>query len=213
MNRIVMAVMAVLWAALPASAQDAPATTEREPTEVVDTLHTGLLDIMQRANDLGFAGRAETIGPIVKNSFDIEILGASAIGISVWRTWTDDQKQTYEDTFSRFLIANYAYQFDAFSGQNFQVIDNEGGPKETTLVKSHLVRPDKEPVELTYLTRIRKGRVGIIDVYSDGTISEAARRRSEFATIYRDAGFDGLISSIEKQISDLASGITTPESG
>lgn len=206
MKRIVLAALVLLWTALPVSAQE-------EPAVVVDTLHAGLLDIMQRASELGFNGRAEIIGPIVQDTFDIEILSASAIGISVWRNWSDEQKGTYEDAFGRFLIANYAYQFDGFSGQSFQVIETSAGPKKTTLVKSHLNRPKKEPVELTYLTRVRGDKVGIIDVYSGGTISEAARRRSEFATIYRDSGFDGLISSIEGQISNLQSGVLAPESG
>ncbi len=206
MKRIVLAALVLLWAILPVSAQ-------QEPAFVVDTLHGGLLEIMQRADELGFNGRAEIIGPIVHDTFDIEVLSASAIGISVWRDWSDEQKGTYEDAFGRFLIANYAYQFDGFSGQSFQVIETSAGPKKTTLVKSHLNRPEKGPVELTYLTRLRRDKVGIIDVYNGGTVSEAARRRSEFATIYRDSGFEGLIRSIEDQINDLQNGVPAPESG
>ena len=217
MNRVVMALLMVVWAAQSAFGQDdAAEPTESEmraPSEVVDSLHAGLLDIMQRANQLGFAGRLETISPVVNESFDIQILAASAIGLPVWRTWDDEQKAIYSETFGRFLTANYAHQFDAFSGQSFEVINVENGPKETTLVKSNLNRPDKEPVELVYLMRARKGKVGIIDVYSDGSVSEAARRRSEFATIYRDSGFQGLITSIEGQIAELESGVTPAESG
>ncbi len=216
MNRVVDVALAILLSSQVALAQDdtdSVASADRDPVAIINTLHAGLLNIMQRAGELGFSGRAEIIGPIVENSFDIEVLSASAVGISIWRTWSDEQRQTYERTFSRFLTANYAYQFDGFSGQNFQVLSTKSGPKETTLVESHLVRPDKDPIRLTYLTRIRKGKAGIIDVYSDGTVSEAARRRSEFATIYRDNGFDGLISSIESQIDDLEKGTPASESG
>lgn len=216
MNRVINVALAILLSSQVALAQDdtdSAASADRNPVAVIDTLHGGLLNIMQRAVELGFSGRAEIIGPIVEDSFDIEVLSASAIGISIWRTWSDEQKETYERTFSRFLTANYAYQFDGFSGQSFRVLSTKSGPKKTTLVESHLVRPGKDPVRLTYLTRTSKGKVGIIDVYSDGTVSEAARRRSEFATIYRDSGFDGLISSIESQISDLESGTPAPESG
>lgn len=216
MNRVIDVALAILLSSQVALAQDdtdSAASAAWDSVAVIYTLHGGLLNIMQRAVELGFSGRAEIIGPIVEDSFDIEVLSASAIGISIWRTWSDEQKETYERTFSRFLTANYAYQFDGFSGQSFRVLSTKSGPKKTILVESHLVRPGKDPVRLTYLTRISKGKVGIIDVYSDGTVSEAARRRSEFATIYRDSGFDGLISSIESQIGDLESGTSAPESG
>ena len=216
MKRVAVAIFLVACTIQGALGQDAPETGDAaalSPTEVVDSLHAGLLDIMQRAGELGFAGRRDVIGPIVDSTFDTEVLSASAIGLPIWRTWSDEQKQEYQSVFQRFLTANYAYQFDAYSGQSFEVISNDDGPKDTTLVKSHLVRPNKDAVELIYLTRVRRGKVGIIDVFSDGSVSEAARRRSEFSTIFRDSGFTGLISSIESQISDLESGTPAPEAG
>ncbi len=183
--------------------QGTAATPAGGSSQVVTDLHAGLLDIMQRAGELGFTGRAEIIGPIVEDSFDIEVIAGSAIGLSIWRSWDETQKETYKDAFGRFLTANYAHQFDAFSGQGFEWVSSKPGPKETHLVKTLLTRPEKEPVDLTYLVRLRQGEPGIIDVYSAGSVSEAARRRSEFVAIYRDAGFDGLISSIESQILDL----------
>ena len=39
----------------------------------------------------------------------------------------------------------------------------------------------------------------IADIYVDGTISEVATRRSEFAAILRNQGIDGLIEALNRK--------------
>jgi phospholipid transport system substrate-binding protein len=43
----------------------------------------------------------------------------------------------------------------------------------------------------------------IRDIYLSGAISELATHRSEFATILRTNGIDGLIDSLNKKAADL----------
>jgi phospholipid transport system substrate-binding protein len=43
----------------------------------------------------------------------------------------------------------------------------------------------------------------IADVYLDGTISELATRRSEFAAILRSRGIDGLIEKLNTKANSL----------
>ena len=183
----------------PSWAQDAtgePVGESSRPQQLVEELHAGLLDIMKRGPELGLEGRIAAITPVIKETFDLRILAASSIGTAIWSTWSDEQKDAYVKVFERFLIVNYAHQFKSYSGQSFETLAMSPGPKETFVVKTHLVRRDKEPVELSYLTREREGRMGIIDVYADGT-SEAGRRRSDFNESYRQRGFDALLAEIE----------------
>jgi len=187
------------------AAQDAESEKKQtpEPEELVESLHTGLLQIMKGGEEMGLEGRIDVIGPVVEENFDVTTLGMSSIGLSVWRKWDDDQKRTYISTFRRFLTTNYASQFDNFSGQSFETLEVVRGPKRTKLVKTMLNRPDEDGVSIDYLTRERRGKIGIVDIFLDGSISEAARRRSEFSSVYKDQGFDGLIASIEGLIEDL----------
>ncbi len=196
----VMFFLSVPVQAQEATSEQAQAIPDQRPQQIVGDLHAGLLDIMERGQELGFSGRNDVILPVVQKTFDMEMLAATVIGARHWNSWTQAQKDSYVDAFTRFTSANYARQFDSLTGQKFEFIALEPGPKSTYLVKTHISRPGKEPIELTYLTREREGRVGILDVLLGGRISEAARRRSEFSVIYRDSGFDGLISSIENQI-------------
>ena len=47
----------------------------------------------------------------------------------------------------------------------------------------------------------------ISDIYLDGAISEVATRRSEFATILKNEGIDGLIAALNRK-ADMLTGTT-----
>jgi phospholipid transport system substrate-binding protein len=66
------------------------------------------------------------------------------------------------------------------------------------------VLKDDKPVALNYLLRQTPQGWKIVDIYLDGTISELARRRDEFASIIRTQGVDGLIALLKKKNEELA---------
>ncbi len=210
MMRLTAAALALVLAYnQPLAAEESFEGATSSPSDIVQSLNAGLLAIMKGGEELGFVGRLETITPVVKQTFDLHYLSASTIGKTTWQSWNQDQKNTYTKVFEQFLTANYASQFKSFSGQNFEILDTMTGPKSTILVKTQINRPNKEPVALTYLTREREGKTGIIDIFLAGTISEAARRRSEFGSIYQNQGFSGLIAMLENQVNALTSDSAT----
>jgi phospholipid transport system substrate-binding protein len=75
------------------------------------------------------------------------------------------------------------------------------------MVSSRIVKADGDPVEVDYLMRQEGGGWLISDIYLDGTISEIATRRSEFAAIVRSQGVDGLIAALNRK-ADMLTGTT-----
>jgi phospholipid transport system substrate-binding protein len=72
------------------------------------------------------------------------------------------------------------------------------------MVKSQIIKANGEPVKVHYMMR-RNGETWLIsDIYLDGAISEVATRRSEFATILKTEGVDGLISALNRKAEILA---------
>ena len=72
-------------------------------------------------------------------------------------------------------------------------------------MQTRIVKSNGEPVGINYLMR-RNGEEWLVsDVYLDGTISELATHRSEFASILRDRGVTGLMIALNKK-ADLLSG-------
>jgi len=110
------------------------------------------------------------------------------------------------ESFGRYISAIYADRFDSYDGQKLQVTGEQAAPSGV-MVKSQIIKANGEPVKVDYMMR-RDGEAWLIsDVYLDGAISEVATRRSEFSTIIRNEGVDGLIAALNRK-ADLLTGTT-----
>ncbi len=90
-----------------------------------------------------------------------------------WQSLNPQQQQAFAAAFGEFTVATYANRFDDYS------------------------------VTLNYLMRESDGAWQIIDVFLSGTISELATRRSEFTSILRRDGPDGLLQVLGKRVAEL----------
>ena len=120
-----------------------------------------------------------------------------------WRTATPDDRNRLATAFRRFSTATYASRFSDFSGQSFETLGVEDGPRKTRLVRTEIRRPKDAPVAITYVTRADGRTWRIVDILLDDGISELAVRRSEFRTILKTRGVNGLISSLDKKTKTL----------
>jgi phospholipid transport system substrate-binding protein len=194
------ALLFCLWAPMASAAQANNATTS------IESLHEALLDVMRNATELKYDGRTEKLTPVIPAHFDLAFMAQKAIGRRSWRAASEEEQKLYLETFTRFMVANYAGRFDGFSGQSFQTVGEEPARSETLMVKTQLLDPGQENIELNYRMRKVGEEWKIIDVYMDGTVSELALRRSEFAAVVKRDGFDGLIQALDKKIAKLANG-------
>jgi phospholipid transport system substrate-binding protein len=71
------------------------------------------------------------------------------------------------------------------------------------MVKSQIIKANGEPVKVDYMMRRSGDSWLIADIYLDGAISEVATRRSEFATILKQDGIDGLIAALNRKADTL----------
>lgn len=178
-----------------------PAAAANE-SDTVRSLYDTLLTTMQHGPALGARGRYARIEPVVRRVFDIEYMTRLAVGPE-WARLNETQRQQVAQAFQRYIAAIYAERFDSYSGERLQVTgerSSSGGP----IVTSQIVKSNGEPVNISYLMRNNGGVWQIADVYLDGTISELATRRSEFASILRSSGINGLIQTLNAKADTLA---------
>jgi len=199
-RRATAGVLAALLVCLGAAAE-----SPKTPSQVIDSLHHALLDVMKHATELGYEGRAEKFTPLIPEYFDVSFMARKSVGRH-WKKASEEDQRRFLTTFTRFMVANYAGQFDGYSGQTFETLGAEPARMETVVVKSVLVDPKGDNVELNYRMRELNGAWKIVDIYLDGTVSELALRRSEFSSIVKRESFDGLIAAIDAKIVKLASG-------
>ena len=175
------------------------------PRAVIERFYAALLQSMQNAETLGFSGRYENLAPVLKDSFDLPFMVRVSVG-QYWSGLDAGQQEKLADAFERFTVATYAGRFDGYSGERFEVVGEEPGPRDSMVVKTRLVKADGEPIVLDYL--LRGGATGwrIVDVYLTGRYSELAVRRAEYTSVLGRKGFDALLAAIEERIAALEAG-------
>jgi phospholipid transport system substrate-binding protein len=175
------------------------------PVAAVQSFYDTLLQAMKGGAKLGFNGRRDLLAPAIRRSFDLPLMTRLTTGLE-WQNLSGDDQQKLIAAFSDFSIASYASQFDDYSGERFDVdptpVKTDNGD---VIVKTKLVQPKDDPVQLDYLMRQSTDGWKIIDVYLSGTISQLAARRSEFSTVLRRDGIAALINLLRQKTAQLAS--------
>jgi phospholipid transport system substrate-binding protein len=180
----------------------AVSSAQSSPIAAVESLHAGLLDIMKRAQPLGFNGRFEMIRPVVGRTFDLEFMSSKIVGRE-WKQLSAEEQRIWYEKFQGYLSANYAGNFNGFEGEAFETLGVEDAPRETCVVKTILHVPGSQDVVLNYRLREQDGEWRIIDIYLKGTVSELALRRSDFSAILKEKGFPELTAALDRKIADL----------
>ena len=171
-------------------------------TDTVRSLYDALLATMRNGPALGARGRYAQIEPVVRRVFDIPFMTRLAVGPE-WAGLNEMQRQQVSHAFQRYITAIYAERFDSYAGERLQVTGERQSPGGT-MITSQIIKSNGQPVNINYLMRDNGGVWQIADVYLDGTISELATRRSEFASILRTQGINGLIQALNVKADTLA---------
>lgn len=188
-----------LCAGLALPAQRAAAVPNSGGAATVQTFYSTLLDTMRNGPQLGAQGRYAKLAPAISQSFDIPFMTRLAVGPD-WNTLTPAQQAQVTQAFSRYVVAVWAERFHKYDGEQLRVVGEEASPAGTVIL-SQIVDSAGQPTNINYLMRDNK----IADIYLDGTISELATRRSEFGSILRTQGINGLIQALNSKAAALAS--------
>jgi phospholipid transport system substrate-binding protein len=194
---IAVVTAAALFGSFPLRAQ-APSAAAAH----IQTYYRDLMPTIQQAGRLSVRERDKRFAPAITSAFDLATMTRLAVG-PAWKSFAPAQQAAVQEAFTRFIVADYASQIKDYSGESF-VVDPQTTPESRgggEIVKTRLVQPGGRIVNINYL--VRGGRV--IDVYLNGTISDLATRRDEFASIIASGGADGLIKRLQDRTQSLLS--------
>ncbi len=204
MRKMMLVLAVLLLGGAPAWSADAPGAAV-QPQDAIQHFYDGLLATMKSAKTLGFKGRFDALAPLVDRTFDMPEMTRLSLGYTA-KSLSAGQLADLTAAFRRYTIASYAANFDDYNGERFDVGAPRTGQNGGVVVPSVLVPGDKsDPVQLDYVMHETAGHWGITDVLAEGAVSEVARRRSEFVSVLRHDGFDGLVKAIERKTDSLAS--------
>jgi phospholipid transport system substrate-binding protein len=197
MRKLVLLMLALspiasLSAPVPAMAQvsDPAAAT-------VAALDNGLLAIMHAGATAGQAGRARQIAPVIDRAFDLPLMARLSVG-PAWNGFTPHDQQALIAAFRTMSVAQYAKNFDGWSGERFTIQPQVETRGTDRLVRTMLTSPGGTSEVLDYRLRQDGGAWRIIDVYYRNAISQLATRRSDFAAVVAKGGAPALIAHLDR---------------
>jgi phospholipid transport system substrate-binding protein len=170
------------------------AFAQASPVATVNALDAGLLQIMKSGKAAGAKGRAAAIAPVIDRAFDLPLMTRLAVGTG-WTAIAPADQQALVAAFRRMTIAQYASNFDSYSGETFTVnpqVEQRGGDR---LVRTTLAGKGSSEA-LSYRLRQSGGSWKIIDVFYRSAISQLATRRADFAASLKSGGAKALIAHL-----------------
>jgi len=166
----------------------------------IETYYQQLMPTIKQAGRLSVRERDTRFTPVITAIFDLPTMTRLAVG-PAWKSFSAEQQAAVQDAFARFIVADYASQIKDYSGESF-VVDPQTTPETRgggEIVKTKLLQPSGRSVSINYLVR----RERVIDIYLNGTISDLAMRRDEFASIIASGGADVLIKRLRDRTETL----------
>jgi phospholipid transport system substrate-binding protein len=166
----------------------------------IQSYYQQLMPTIQQAARLSVRERDKRFSPVFTAVFDIPTMTRLAVG-PAWKSFSAEQQAAARDAFAGFIVAEYASQIKDYSGESF-VVDPQTTPESRgggEIVKTKLLQPGGRVVNINYLVR----RERVVDIYLNGTISDLAMRRDEFASVIAAGGADALIKRLQDRRENL----------
>src|SRR5262245_4347570 len=180
----------------------APALQAQEvtpPDVLVKNVTTEVVEIIAKDKEIRSGDRAKLIGVIdakVLPHFNFTSMTALAMGQN-WRTATPEQKKVLVDEFRTLLVRTYASALAAYSDQKFDYRPLRAKPTDTDVtVQVRVLQQGAQPVPIDYAMEKTAAGWKVYDVMVGG-VSLVANYRTEFATVVRNSGIDGLIKELQ----------------
>jgi phospholipid transport system substrate-binding protein len=191
------------WLPLGAAAQQ-PAP----PDVLVKSVTLEVVDLIAKDKEIRGGDRAKLIGLIeakVLPHFNFTAMTALALGQN-WRKATPEQKARLTEEFKTLLVRTYASALAAYSEQKFDFRPRRAKPTDTDVtVQVRVLQPGAQPVAIEYSLEKTAAGWKAYDVMVGG-VSLVANYRTEFASVVRQSGIDGLISNLATKNRSLESG-------
>jgi phospholipid transport system substrate-binding protein len=190
-----------------ASLRSARADTEADAAAPIQRLDAALLAAMKAGRSTPFTQRYASLEQVIEQTFDLDAVLAASIGLG-WTGIPSDQKAQLLVAFRRYTVANYAANFDNYTGQTFQiapVVRSVGNGD--VIVSSEIIAADSTSHKLDYVMRNTASGWKAVDVLADGSISRVAVQRSDFRHLLNSGGAPALAAGLQRKVAGLSGGM------
>ena len=200
LRRTAKLTIAVLFVSA-AGLSDAATARSPNPVNFIQNLADQAIRVLS-SRDGTLQEREDKFRTILRDDFAMERIGRFVVG-AYWRKMNADQKKTYQKLFSEWVLKTYSTRLGGYSGEQFTVLRTAPASKRDTIVYTRIEKPGGGGFNCNWRVRKVGDRYKIIDIYVEG-VSMAITQRSEFDSVLRKRGIDGLIGLIRDRLIKLS---------
>jgi len=179
----------------------AGAQQELGPEDLVKKVTADVLDAVKSDKQLQAGDRRKALAlaeqkivPLVDFPHAAQLATGKA-----WQTATPEQRARIVSEFRSMLVRIYSNAIDVYRGQTMKVLPLRMPPGATdVVVRNQYIRPGQTAVPVEYAMRKSPEGWKIYDISVEG-VSLVLTYRSEFETITRASGIDGLIKRLTEK--------------
>ncbi len=131
---------------------------------------------------------------LLSAGFDMPFIARFVLG-KHWRKATPQQRSDYQALFTEFILQSYSRRMGGYSGETFTVAGARAAGKKDVMVKTRIVQPGGLAIKADWRVRPLNGQYKIIDIMVEG-VSMAVTQRSEFNSVVRQRGIQGLLEAL-----------------
>src|SRR4029077_5433834 len=124
--------------------------------------------------------RKQKLESVIKDTFDLSAMARVSTG-GAWLKMPEDERAQVVAAFSEWTVASYAASFKDWDGEAFVTKGAKDDGKGNIMVETALNLKSGAPVAFTYRMRESGGAPKVVDIFLDGTVSQMAMHRSQFA--------------------------------
>jgi len=208
----VAAVAAQVWTA-PGMARAAPDDRAGQAAAYIQGLGADLLAIQtdsatgdgdgdgdgDGAGEGAVAARSAGLEGLIRRGFDLDLTSQLVLG-KYWSRASQRQRQEFGRLFAQYLVHSYARHLKAYRVETLEIVSSNPVGKSDFLVETRVEGAEEnDSANPVWRLRERDGGFKVIDVHIDG-ISLALTERSQFGSVIRRNGFDGMLSTLRKRV-------------
>ena len=151
------------------------------------------------AGDGAAAARSARLEGLIRRGFDLDLTSQLVLG-KYWNRATQAHRQAFKELFAKYLLHSYARHLRAYRVETLAIVSSNPVGKSDFLVETRVEGAQgDDPANQVWRLRRRDGGFKIIDVHVDG-ISLALTERSQFGSVIRRNGLDGMLSALRKRV-------------
>ncbi len=200
---LAVALVAALAGTAPSMARAAMDDRTGQAAAFINSLGADLLAIQagadNGASDGAAAARSAGLEGLIRRGFDLELTSQLVLG-KYWNRTSQQHRQAFGKLFAQYLVHSYARYLREYRVETLEIVSSNPVGKSDVLVETRVEGTEEnDPANPIWRLRPRDGGFKIIDVYVNG-ISLALTERSQFNSVIRRNGLDGMLSALRTKV-------------